>query len=74
MNGIIFAQIRAPFWIGLMIRWCGTCSPSYWQGGIGWKGNGRLALLFRFQTDTSAAAGMDGPNSGQPQAWADGPK
>lgn len=74
MNGIIFFQIRFPFWIGLMVRWCGSCSPSYWQGGLGWKGNGRFAILFRLQTDASAAKGMDFPNVGQSNGWEFGSK
>jgi hypothetical protein len=41
-----------------------------WQfSGIGWKNNGRIALLFRFQTDASAAAGVHSPNPGQATGW-----
>ena len=35
------------------------------QTGFGYKLNGRLGLLFRLQSDVSAAAGTTGPNTGQ---------
>lgn len=71
MNGVVFAQLRLPFWVGLGIRF----SPShFFQCGIGWKGNGRLAILLRIQTDESAEEGMDGPNYGQAIGMMDGTK
>lgn len=71
MNGAFFLQIRLPFWIGIQIR---PFTKRYFQCGLGWKGNGRLAVLFRFQTDESSAAGMDYPNSGQATYMNDGTK
>ncbi len=72
MNGMIFFQIRFPFWIGLQLRL--PYIQHYFQCGTGWKGNGRLAVLFRFQTDASSAAGMDGANTGQALGLNDGTK
>jgi hypothetical protein len=71
MNGVIFLQIRVPFWVGLQVR---PFTARFFQCGIGWKGNGRLAVLFRFQTDESAATGMDAPNFGQAKFMDDGTK
>ena len=69
MNGVLFFQLRLPFWVGLQLR----LHPKYlFQTGLGWKANGRLAMLFRVQTDTSAAIGMDGPNTGQATGFNDG--
>lgn len=69
MNGALFIQFRLPFWIGLHIRF----HPKYlFQTGLGWKANGRLAILCRVQTDESAASGMDGPNYGQASGFSDG--
>lgn len=71
MNGAIFLQVRAPFWIGIQVR---PLTAHFLQCGLGWKGNGRLAVLLRIQTDESAAAGMDGPNFGQADFMNDGTK
>lgn len=71
MNGVFFLQLRFPFWIGIQIR---PFTARYFQCGIGWKGNGRLGLLFRFLHDESSAAGMDGPNKGQTTGMNDGTK
>jgi hypothetical protein len=71
MNGVVFLQIRTPFWVGIQVR---PFTARFFQCGIGWKGNGRLAVLFRFQTDESAATGMDGPNFGQAKFMDDGTK
>jgi hypothetical protein len=71
MNGVLFLQLRLPFWIGIQIR---PFTKKYFQCGAGWKGNGRLAVLLRFQTDESSAAGMDGPNFGQATFMDDGNK
>ena len=71
MNGMVFVQVRLPFWVGFGIRF----HPRYFfQCGLGWKGNGRLALLLRIQTDESAATGMDGSNYGQATGLMDGTK
>jgi len=71
MNGFFFIQIRLPFWVGIQIR---PFTRKYFQCGFGWKGNGRLAILFRFQTDESSAIGMDGINVGQATYMNDGTK
>jgi hypothetical protein len=71
MNGAFFIMLRLPFWIGIQIR---PFTERYFQCGIGWKGNGRLGILFRFLHDDSAAAGMDGPNYGQATYMNDGNK
>lgn len=71
MNAALFVQLRLPFWVGIQIR---PFTKKYFQCGFGWKGNGRLAVLFRFQTDESSAVGMDGPNYGQATYMNDGGK
>lgn len=71
MNGVFFLQLRFPFWVGVQIR---PFTSRYLQFGIGWKGNGRLAILFRFLHDDSSAAGMDGVNTGQTSGMLDGTK
>lgn len=71
MNAALFVQLRLPFWIGIQIR---PFTKKYFQCGLGWKGNGRLAVLFRFQTDESSAVGMDGPNVNQATYMNDGGK
>lgn len=71
MNGVFFIQLRLPFWIGFQIR---PFTSRYFQCGIGWKGNGRLAVLLRIQTDKGSAEGMDGPNYGQATYMDDGTK
>lgn len=71
MNAAFFIQFRLPFWIGIQIR---PFTQRYFQCGLGWKGNGRLAFLFRFLHDKSAAEGMDGPNVGQATFMNDGNK
>ncbi|HEX8963629.1 MAG TPA: hypothetical protein VF801_11555, partial [Rhodocyclaceae bacterium] len=58
--------------VGLFVhlRWCGTgCRRQFLQAGIGWKLNGRFAVLLRMQSDDSAAAGVNGPNLGQARGW-----
>lgn len=71
MNGFFFIQIRFPFWVGVQFR---PFTKKYFQTGIGWKGNGRFAILFRVQTDESSEIGMDGPNWGQAKFMDDGTK
>lgn len=73
-NGIIFFRVMLPFFVGLQVRWGKDVKPSFFQTHIGWKLNGRLAIALRFQSDASAAAGMDFPNPGQAQGWSDGGK
>jgi len=56
------------FLVGLFfsIRWSpSTTAKALFQGGLGWKLNGRLAILFRIQSDATSASGVTGPNLGQ---------
>jgi hypothetical protein len=69
-NAPIFIRVMWPF-VGIMIRWSGSSTKrAYFQCGIGWKLNGRFAPIFRFQSDPSAAIGMDAPNPDQGFGWA----
>ena len=55
-------------------RWSSaTDKKALFQTGIGWKLNGRLGLLFRFQSDKTSAAGVTGPNFGQATGFNYGP-
>ena len=67
-NAQFFIRIGFPFAIFVHAR---LSSTRLFQGGIGWKQTGRFAILFRFQTDTSAAVGYhEGlPNLGQSTGW-----
>jgi hypothetical protein len=51
-NAIFFVRFG---WLALFIGIRGKVK--LFQGGIGFKQTGRLAILFRFQTDASAAKG-----------------
>ena len=70
-NAMFFIRIGIPFSLFFMIRWSATSKRQFIQTGIGWKQNGRFAILFRFQTDASAAVGYhEGlPNLGQSTGW-----
>jgi hypothetical protein len=63
-NACIFVRFGAPFSLFMQLR-CST--TRLWQGGIGWKQSGRIAIHCRFQTDASAAKGfhVDMPNTDQ---------
>ena len=53
-NACIFVRIGFPFAFFMQLR----ASPTHlWQGGIGWKQSGRIAIHFRFQTDASSTLG-----------------
>mgnify|MGYP001583980010 CR=1 FL=1 len=69
-NGLVFFRLMFPFWIGIHIRF----GKRFLQTGIGWKLNGRFALLFRIQTDESSAEGTHGPNYGQSVSYDCGTK
>lgn len=74
-NGIFFLRLMFPFFIGIGIRWSSsTTSRSFLQTYIGWKGNGQFSVVFRIQSDQSAASGYTGPNTGQAQGWNEGTK
>jgi hypothetical protein len=65
-NAQFFIRLALPFGIFFGMR----LGPTYlFQTGIGWKLNGRIAILFRVQTDASAAAGVGGPNYGQSSGY-----
>lgn len=65
-NAVFFVRLAWPFGLFWSIRWSprSDCKALF-QTGIGWKLNGRLALLFRIQSDKTSAAGVTGPNLGQ---------
>ena len=69
-NGAFFFRFMLPFFVGVHIRW----GVRYLQIAIGWKLNGRFGLVFRVQSDKSAATGTHGPNYGQANGWECGPK
>lgn len=69
-NGLWMIRITAPFGIWLHLR--PSASGKKNQAGIGWKLNGRFAVLLRRQSDASAAQGTHGPNLGQATRWARG--
>jgi len=57
-NAAIFVRLVWPLGFFFQIRWSGsTTKKAYLQAGFGWKLNGRLALLFRIQSDSSAQTG-----------------
>lgn len=73
---VFFAQVLltlATGWWWLMlfgifasVRWSpSSTAKALLQAGIGWKLNGRIALLLRIQSDATSAAGSSGPNYGQ---------
>lgn len=65
-NAVFFIRVGYPFAIFIGIRYA---LDHLFQGGIGWKQNGRFAILCRFQTDESAARGTHAPNLNQAQGW-----
>jgi len=73
-NAAVFVRLNlVGLWV--MIRWSGKSGVrAFLQTGLGWKLNGVPAILFRIQSDESAEAGYNGPNSGQGKSWRKGPK
>jgi hypothetical protein len=73
MNAIFFLKFSFPFGIFMQIRWSDNPSHrrQFWQGGIGWKKNGRFGILCRVQNDNSAAIGyhVGLPNTDQAQGF-----
>ena len=61
-NGVLFIRLCLPFGLFFHFR---PVRNQLFQTGVGWALNGRLKLLFRIQSDESAAAGVTGPNYGQ---------
>ena len=72
-NAVFFLRLSFPFGIFVHVRWAENWRRSLLQTGLGWKLNGRIAALFRLQSDTSAAAGVTGPNYGQATGFEFGP-
>lgn len=65
-NAIFFLRLALPLGIFASFRWSSaTDKKALLQTGAGWKLNGRLAILFRIQSDSSSAQGTTGPNLGQ---------
>lgn len=65
-NSIILIQLAWPFGV----FWSpSSTANALWPAGIGWKLNGRLANLFRVQSEASSAAGATDPNVGQPTGF-----
>lgn len=65
-NAVFFVRLSLPFGNFGSFRWSPrTDKKALFQTGIGWKLNGRLAILFRVQSDKTSAAGVTGPNLGQ---------
>lgn len=65
-NAVFFLRLNWPLGIFVSIRWSSsTTEKALLQTGLGWKLNGRIALLLRVQSDASSAAGSAGPNYGQ---------
>ncbi len=53
-NACVFVRFGLPFSFFMQLR----ASPTHlFQGGIGWKQSGRIAIHCRFQTDASSAIG-----------------
>ena len=72
-NAVFFLRLSLPFGVFASFRWSSsTTKRALFQTGIGWKLNGRIGLPFRFQSDTSSAAGVTGANLGQAQAFSYG--
>jgi hypothetical protein len=65
-NAVFFVRLVFPFGAFFHMR---LGSNYLFQCGLGWKLNGRAAILFRMQTDASAAAGTSGPNYGQSSGY-----
>lgn len=65
-NGVLFLRFCWPFGMWFHFK---PVSYGRFQCGVGWKLNGRVAILFRIQSDAAAARGVTGPNLGQATAW-----
>lgn len=65
-NGVFFIRFNWPLGLFGSFRWsAATDRKALFQCGIGFKLNGRFALLLRVQSDKTSAAGVTGPNVGQ---------
>ena len=74
-NGVFFVRVMFPFFVGFGVRWSGsTDKRAFLQSYLGWKLNGEFSVVFRIQSDESAAGGYTGPNTGQARGWENGTK
>lgn len=65
-NAVFFVRLSLPFGVFASFRWsASSTAKALLQLGLGWKLNGRIALLLRIQSDVTSAAGSSGPNYGQ---------
>lgn len=65
-NAVFFVRFIWPLGIFWSVRWSGASDrKALFQTGIGFKLNGRFAVLLRVQSDKTSAAGVTGPNTGQ---------
>ena len=67
-NGFVFLRFTFPFGVFLHLK---PLRDARLQIGCGWKLNGRLGLIARWQTDAKAAQGAheNAPNVGQATGW-----
>ena len=82
-NAVFFFRMAfigfIPAGLFFIVRWAaigpviGGKPRSFLQAGIGYKLNGRLAVLLRIQNDVSSASGVTGANTGQSQNFNYGP-
>ena len=69
-NAIFFIRFCWPLGLFLSLRWSPSeTAKALFQTGLGWKLNGRFAILFRIQSDETSAAGVTGPNTGQARGF-----
>lgn len=75
-NSMFYVRLMLPFFIGIHIRWAGSdpAAKEFLQTYVGWKLNGDFSVVFRVQSDQSAARGTTSPNGGQAVGWNDGKK
>lgn len=74
-NGIFYFRVMLPFFVGFGVRWSGaTDKKAFLQTYAGWKLNGQFSIVFRVQSDKTAATGYTSPNTGQAQGWDAGTK
>lgn len=65
-NAVFFVRFCWPFGFFWSVRWSGASDrKAMLQTGLGFKLNGRFAILLRVQSDKTSAAGVTGPNLGQ---------
>lgn len=70
MNGYVSFRIVAWRWLplGMWVHVKPRVNTRI-QCGAGWKGNGRIGLTFRVQSDEEAQEGVLGKNYGQARGW-----